>query len=560
MVADDRLELVTQAEYEEEYLEEDGDHVQPGDEEVQHQPPQCLLYLASLVAALGGVLFGYDVGVIAGARTMLAKDMSLTCTQEELVVSLMPLGAVSASIVSGWLMNNLGRKRTIQLTAVVFAVGAVVMGLANSLVVVLVGRFVVGFGVSLSAMSECMYISEIALATHRGRLVTLNELGITLGFLLAFIVDYIFMTVASGWRYMFGLSGVLAVVQLVLMTFLPQTPHFLVISGKEEQAIKVMRRMHGVGGMVAKREVAKIRTIHQEERDTSCSFLFSSTDNMRSRLVVGLGLIVAQQLTGQPNILYYATDIAKSVGFCGDFLSASATVLLGLVKVVATVLSLLLVDRIGRRTLLLAGVSLMVASLLCLAVSAYYQEHSVGFMEHQACVEYNVEFLNTTSSVSTCPATTIPSSIRYLSFAALVTYITAFSLSFGPITWILLAELFPLNTKAQAMSLGQAVNWTVNVLVSVTFLDMVRTFTLPAVFTFYLLMSIISLLFIYFYVPETKNKTLEQISSDLKQPNSQTRHKTLSPMPIVKSPPKNTNKNVFVPLQQLDSESLQPVT
>jgi len=486
---------------------------------------------------------------------MLAQDMSLTCTQEELVVSLMPLGAVSASLVSGWLLNNIGRKRSIQLTAGVFIVGAVVMGLANSLGVLLVGRFVVGFGVSLSAMSECFYISEIALATHRGRLVTLNELGITLGFLIAFIVNYIFLTVASGWRYMFGLSGVVAVAQLICMTFLPQTPHFLVISGKEEQANKVMRRMHGVGGMVAKREVAKIRATHQQEQDTSCTFLFSSTDNMRSRLVVGLGLVLAQQMTGQPNILYYATDIAKSVGFCGDLLSASATILLGLVKVVSTVLSLVLVDRLGRRTLLLSGVSLMVASLLCLSVSASYQEHSVGFVEHQVCVEYNLELLNTTNTVI-CPSTTVPSSIRYLSFTALVTYITAYSFSFGPITWILLSELFPLNTKAQAMSLGQAVNWTVNVLVSVTFLDMVNIFTLPAVFTFYFFMSIISLLFIYFYVPETKNKTLEQISSDLKQPNTQTRHKTLSPMPIVKTPPKNPNTNVFVPLQQLDSESL----
>eukprot|EP00090_Calanus_glacialis_P027825 TRINITY_DN4419_c0_g1_i2.p1 TRINITY_DN4419_c0_g1~~TRINITY_DN4419_c0_g1_i2.p1 ORF type:complete len:555 (-),score=184.30 TRINITY_DN4419_c0_g1_i2:132-1796(-) len=547
MVADDRLVLVSQAEFEEESLEDDD---QPCQESLSHhQPPQGLLYLASLVAALGGVLFGYDVGVIAGARSLLAKDMNLTCQEEELVVSLMPLGAVSASLVSGWLLNTLGRKYSIQLTALLFTMGALVMGMADSLVVLLVGRFMVGFCVSLSAMSECTYISEIARATHRGRLITLNELGITLGFLLAFIVNYIFMTVDSGWRYMFGLSGVVAVVQFVCMAFLPQTPHFLVIRGKEEQAGMVMKKMHGLGGMAAKREVAKIRTTHEEEKETSCTFLFSSEDNMRSRLVVGLGLVVAQQVTGQPNILYYATDIAQSVGFCGDLLSASATVLLGMVKVVATVLAMLLVDKVGRRTLLLSGVGMMVASLMCLTVSATYQEQSAGFVEHQVCVEYTLELINSTST-SPCPTTSLPSSIRYLSFAALVTYITAYSFSFGPITWVLLAELFPLNTKTQAMSLGQAVNWTVNVLVSVTFLDVVRIFTLPAVFSFYFLMSIISLLFIYFYVPETKNLTLEQISSSLKQPHT-CAHKTLSPMPVVNTTHRNTN--IFVPLQHMQN-------
>jgi len=548
MVADDRLVLVTQAEFEDECLENDEQSRRENEE--HSQPPHGLVTLASLVAALGGLLFGYDVGVIAGARTMLAQDMSLTCAEEELVVSLMPLGAVSASIVSGWLLNNLGRKYSIQLTAIFFAVGAVVMGVADRLAIILVGRFMVGFCVSLSAMSECTYIAEISLPTHRGRLVTLNELGITLGFLLAFVVNYIFMTVESGWRYMFGLSGVVALVQLICMVFLPQTPHFLVMRGKEEQATMVMKKMHGVGGMSAKREVVKIRTALQEEKETSCTFLFSTVDNMRSRLVVGLGLVMAQQVTGQPNILYYATDIAQSVGFCGDLLSATATVLLGLVKVVATVLAMVLVDRVGRRTLLLSGVSLMVVSLFCLTVSSTYQEHSKGFVEHQVCAEYTFKLINSTT-VDKCASTVrnLPSSMRYLSFASLVTYITAFSFSFGPVTWVLLAELFPLNIKTQAMSLGQAVNWTVNVLVSVTFLDSVRIFSLPAVFSFYLVMSVLSLLFIYFYVPETKQQSLEQISSDLKQ-SSCSSHKTLLPMPAVRTPPRNTN--IFVPLQHMD--------
>jgi len=506
------------------------------------------LYLACLVAALGGLLFGYDVGVIAGARSMVAQDMDLTCSEEELVVSLMPLGAVSASIVSGWLMNNVGRKYTIQLTSFVFVLGAVSMGAANSLTALLVGRFLVGFGVSLSAMSECTYISEIAVASLRGRLVTLNELGITMGFLFAFVVNYIFMTVESGWRYMFGLSGIVAAVQFVLLTMLPKTPHFLVMSGKEEEAIQVLKKMHGLGGVASKRAISSIKAARQDESGLSCTFLFSTTDNMRSRLVVGLGLVVAQQVTGQPNIMYYAMDIARSVGFCGDLLSASATVLLGIVKVLATVLAMLLVDRVGRRSLLLSGIAMLTVSLSCLMITSTYQHHISGHNEHQICVDHDVKLLNSTE-MTYCSLSTVPHTIRYLSFAALISSITAYSVSFGPITWILLAELYPLHMKSHAMSLGQAVNWTVNVLVSVTFLDMVNILSLPVVFAVYFTMGSLSLLFVYFYVPETKNKTLEEISSHLKQ-SSPNKHKTFSPMAAVKTQPRRDN--IFVPLHQFD--------
>lgn len=548
MVAEDRLGLVTDDEEDEE-LEAENIFYEP-DSVIQQQPAPGLLYLASLSAAIGGVIFGYDVGVIAGARSQVAAEMGLTCTQEELLVTLMPLGAVSSSLVSGKLMDGLGRRVTIQLTCLVFLAGSGLMSLSSGLGLLLLGRFLVGAGVSLSAISESCYISEISTAANRGRLVSLNELGITLGFLLAFIVDYTFMDTSSGWRVMFGLSGGMAAVQLVLISLMPETPHFLVLNGRDLKAIAVMKKLHNIGGVLAQREVDKIKAEQKLERDTSCSFVCSSEDNMRSRLMVGLGLVIGQQLTGQPNVMTYAGDIAQAVGFCGSTLSALATILLGLVKVVATLASLLLVDRLGRRTLLLLGVTTIGVSLAVLTLTATYQEVHEG-VAHQACREYQNVSAEVTMAPGECPPTPLPRHASIISFIALVTYITAYSVSFGPISWILLSELFPLGVKARAMSLGQAVNWTANVVVSFTFLDMVHTFTLPSVFGFYLVMSIVSFFFIYYYVPETKNKTLEEINRELRQDRA-TRHKTLSPLPAVRRSTAITQQ-ISMPLQVIQT-------
>ena len=461
----------------------------------------------------------------------MAESLGLTCAQEELLVSLMPLGALSASLVAHHSLSLLGRKVTIQLTALVFTGGALVMALSPGLGLLLVGRFVVGFAVSLSAMAECLYISEISDKENRGLLVSLNELGITLGFLLAYIVNYIFMEVEDGWRYMFGLSSVLSVSQLLALSLLPPTPHFLVMRQRDSEAAKVLAKMRGNGAGV-RQEVANIRASCLEAEHVSCSSLFSSEDNLRGRLFLALGLVILQQLTGQPNILYYATDVFQAVGFCGPELASVAAVGLGLVKVLATVAALCLVDRLGRRTLLLAGVSLMAAALLCLVVFAGYQHHVTlhvtGPLEqHVTCVHYNSTTMEHSSlfirhngsreGMASCQENKLPAALRYGAFAAIVTFVAAYSVSFGPVTWVLLSELFPLGYKGRAMSLGQAVNWTANVFVSVTFLDAVRIFSLPAIFLFYLVMCIVSLAFVYLWVPETRNKTLEQISRDLKK-------------------------------------------
>ena len=220
---------------------------------------------------------------------------------------------------------------------------------------------------------------------------------------------------------------------------------------------------------------------------------------------------------------------------------------------VATLVSLLLVDRLGRRPLLLTGVGIIICSLVCLLATSAYQEVHTGFVAHQACYQHQTELNISASNETNCLSQSqLPKHVSYISFVSLVSYITAYSISFGPITWILLAELFPLNLKARAISLGQAVNWTANALVSVTFLDLVHSFSLPAVFSLYLIMSLASLVFIYYYVPETKNKTLEQISYELRQESeAYNKHKTLSPLPAVAT--SRCSQETRLPLQVLQT-------
>jgi len=484
----------------------------------------------------------------------VARELGLACRQQELLVSIMPLGAVSASLAAGSLIDTFGRKLTIQCTALVFLVGSLLLGLAPSLPFLLLGRFVLGFAVSLTAMAETVYISEIAGSRNRGRLVGLTELGITLGFLLAFIVNYILLTVAGGWRGMFALAGLLAAVQGVAMAALPRSPHFLVRCGRPEEAGRVVARLRGCSVARARLQVAAIRAEEQRRvgqggAAAACVGLLGTEDNMRARLLAGLGLVLAQQLTGQPNLLYYAQDIAAGVGFCGEALSALATVLLGLVKVGATLLSLATVDRLGRRTLLLAGAAAITISLLCLAVTAAASQQSPGgWSPQQTCALPG----NTTS----CPTGPAPGPGRYLAFLALVTYTAAYSLSFGPLTWLLLAELYPVQHKAQAVALGQAVNWAVNSLVSATFLDSVNTFSLAGVFSCYCGAGCLACLFIYHYVPETRGRSLEQISADLRQP-SNTRHKTFSPLPGVR-PGQQQPATVSLQLRELNTTNITP--
>ncbi|XP_013380389.1 solute carrier family 2, facilitated glucose transporter member 10 isoform X2 [Lingula anatina] len=559
------------------------------------------VFVASLMAAIGGVLFGYDVGIISGALLQLKVDFSLSCIERELVVSTMLLGAVIGSLSGGFIVDYFGRRYAIMVNAGIFIIGALVLALSPNYSVLIVGRLVVGFAVSLSAIGECVYISEIAPPTKRGLLVSLNELGITVGLLLAYLVNYLFICVGAGWRYMFALSIVPALVQGIGMFFLPPSPRHLMLKRKEQQAQEVLQKLRGYSNVTVEWNAIKASV----NKDGQSFFdLFRGADNMRGRLLIGCGLVLFQQFTGQPNVLYYAPTIFLSIGFESDTSATLATVGLGVIKVLATVCALLSVDRTGRRTFLMFGGCCMGISIFLLGVGTLSLPHrdvrpcqnqnltSPGVSRYQGCepvtsgagpeignlssqspafaagfdifpvstthipaqrerrdmnssgsnyppfvmgVDVIYDDNNTSGKTNStvlfnsadtlsveknrtvdAPEWNVSPWTKWLSMVALMVYVAAFAVGFGPVTWLVLSEIFPSSIKGRAIAFATVMNWGSNVIISLTFLDIMNGLGASWTFIMYGIICAMSVAFIFAFVPETKNRSLEIISEELR--------------------------------------------
>lgn len=489
--------------------------------DLQQQEPSGIVYVAACVAAIGGLLFGYDIGIISGAKTQMQVELQLSCLQIESIVAMLPLGAFVASLLGGVFVDKYGRKVTIIVNAGIFIVGALTLSLTSNLFFLLLGRFVLGFAVALSAIAECIYISELSTPEKRGMLVSLNELAITVGILIAFLVNYCLAEVRNGWRVMFSLSVAAAIVQGIAMFFLPRTPQFLMICRKEAEAEATIRKLRISRNI--RQTMADIRLSLADEEATGNACLCRAENNMSGRMFIGVGLVLAQQFTGQPNIIYYAADVFRAVGFCTEWSSTLASVGLGFMKVMSTVISLSIVDRIGRRKALISGIAVMGIAVFVLAIFAF--QDSSASVSNGAC--HDLDFSNTTTTYLNdtllaksvnggCPPLNASRGLRMVAFIALVSYVCAYSFGFGPVTWILLSEIFPPATKGRAMATATALNWAANVAVSASFLQVTAAFTLGGVFLVYAFMCVAGIVFVTLVVPETRNKTLEEISKELK--------------------------------------------
>ncbi|CAH1774013.1 unnamed protein product [Owenia fusiformis] len=521
---------------------------------------------ASMMAALGGLLFGYDVGIISGALLQLREVFNMTCFQQEMVVSSMLMGALLGSLLGGFLVDHYGRRLSIIINALVFILGAIILALAPNYPVLIVGRILVGFAVSLSAIAECVYISEIAPARRRGLLVSLNELGITLGLLLAYLVNYLFINTENGWRYMFGLSAVAAAIQGIGMIFLPQSPRFLMLKKQEQKARTVLQKLRCSNSV--DRELNGMRISIAAEQSHSLFDLFSSADNMRGRMFIGTGIIFFQQFTGQPNVLYYAPTIFLSLGFHNSSAATLATVGLGTVKVISTIVSLLSVDKAGRRKFLIGGALGMMFSILLLAVLTQSLPQD---MQVKDCNRNSVIAVNRTSNGSSLiidfpddslktadqaklyrrsvnnsselyhttqdpdesdstkkgagPTTVLPfdlntdfavATAKWAALFALMVYVASYAMGFGPVSWLVLSEIFPASIKGRAIAMTTVFNWGTNLVISMTFLNLIKTIGIGWLFTGYAFVCFIATCFIFSFVPETKNRSLEQVSNEMK--------------------------------------------
>ena len=445
------------------------------------------IYVAATIAALNGVLFGFDTGVISGALLFIDKSFGLSNSTTEIIVSATLVGAIVGAAAGGRLADRLGRRRLMLGGACVFFVGSLLMAFAPSVPVLVAGRLVVGFAIGVASMVGPLYNSEIAPPKIRGSLVSLNQLAVTSGILLAYLVNYLFKG-PGGWRWMLG-SGVVPAAALALgMFFMPESPRWLIEQGRRDEARSVLSRTRSEDRI--EEEIEGIEKTKETEESGVSSLLQSW---IRPALIVGVGLAILQQVTGINTVIYYAPTIFKSTGF-GASASILATVGVGLVNVGATVCAVLLVDRVGRRPLLLVGLTGMALALGGLSA---------------------VFFLPSLSGV-----------VGLAAVGSLMLYVGFFAIGMGPVFWLLISEIYPLQVRGSAMGVVTVANWAANLLVSLTFLTLINGGAFSGfefggigktgTFGLYAGLSVLSLLFVYWKVPETKGRSLEDIEADLR--------------------------------------------
>lgn len=440
---------------------------------------------AAAITATGGLLFGYDTGVISGALLFIRQDFApLTPLMEGVIVSFLLVGAVVGAMTGGPIADRIGRRPTVLLAAVIFVVGALAVALTPNVAFLIFGRFILGLGVGLASLIVPLYIAEIAPPDTRGALVSLNQLMITIGILLSY-VSGVALAPIEGWRWMFALAVIPAVVLFIGMYFLPETPRWLFENGQTDKARGVLRRILGGDDEQVDIQVREIEEIKRQEEHQSRAGLSELLQPwLRPALVVGIGLAIFQQITGINTVIYYAPTILQGVGFSEGGAIAASAVGVGLVNVGFTILALVIIDKVGRRPLLIVGLIGMTVSLVLLGL------------------------VFATGGTS--------GAVGILATACLGLYIASFAISLGPVFWLMLSEIYPLRVRGTAMSVGAFSNWGSNFAVALTFPILLANLGGAGSFWLFAALGIVAWFFVYFMVPETKGRTLEEIEADFR--------------------------------------------
>jgi sugar porter (SP) family MFS transporter len=437
--------------------------------------------MTAAIAGLGGLLFGYDTGIIASALLFVKKDFDLGSFEQGMVVSAVPVGAIFGAAIAGQAADRLGRRRTIISAAVVFIIGAVLSAAAPGLGVLVIARVLLGVAVGLASANAPVYISEVAPPDERGRLVSYFQLSVTVGILVAYVVGLAFSGI-DGWRWMLGLGAVPALALGIGMLQMPQSPRWLVMVGQDYAARKVLEKIRRDDEEAITQELEEIKGSIEAQPGGWRDLLQPA---VRAALLVGVGLAVLQQVTGINTVIYYAPTIIQFTGVNGNSAAIVASLGVGVVNILATLVALRLVDRRGRRPLLMVGVAGMVIALTVLGAA----------------------FLGNAG-------TTVISAIAIIS---LMSYVAAFAISLGPIFWLMNSEIYPLQVRSKAAGVGTMANWTSNFVISLTFLPLINLLGRTGAFWAYAVVGVFTLWFCWKLVPETKDRELEQIEAVFKE-------------------------------------------
>ena len=445
--------------------------------------PRCssrfYLYGVSAIAAIAGLLFGFDTGIISGALLFIQQDFPLSTLMQEMIVGSVLIGAMAGSLASGHLTDRFGRRKLLLIVSGLFVVGTLTAALATHVSLILIGRFIIGIAIGMGSYAAPLYIAELSPHNLRGALVSLNQLAITIGILCSYIINYVFTSTHNTWRIMFAIGLIPALLLSIGMLFLPESPRWLIKQNLTDKAMTILRRLRDTEQVKA--EVTDIQNSIQI-RQAKFSEIFSPW----ILPVLGLGAMLGfiQQATGINTIIYYAPTIFQLAGFENASSSILATIGIGVVNVLATVFAILYLDKLGRRPLLLTGLTGMCLSLLGLSLTFHLGADG--------------------------------NDLRWLAVACAFTYIICFAFSLGAILWLLVSEIFPLEVRATAMGVAVFNCWLWNFAVSASFLTLLNAMVPSQTFFFYSMMCVFGLVFCYYKVPETNGVTLEEIEINIR--------------------------------------------
>jgi sugar porter (SP) family MFS transporter len=437
--------------------------------------------IIAAVAATGGFLFGFDAGVISGAVNFLQdpKGWGLTDSQIEWVTTGVLFGAIIGAGVSGRLTDILGRKKVILAAAVIFCGGALYTGMASGFLSLFIGRIFLGIAVGTASFSVPLYLSEISPTKMRGALVTLNQLMIATGGKVSYLSDFLIANDADPfcWRWMFLVGFFPSFFMLVGMFFLPETPRWLISKGFEEKGHAILKKVEEPG--LVEESIRKIKAdIAIASESASYKELFKPW--LRNALIIAVGIMFFQQACGINTIIYYSPKIFKMAGIQSNTMTIVPSLITAVFVLAATVLSISLIDKIGRRKIFFYGLSGMFITLIGTGL-AFYFESQLG------------------------------DNLVYFALVTILLYNSFFAFSLGPLGWLIISEVFPLKVRGAGMSIGSLTNWIVNAIVAFTFLKLVNALSPAGAFWVYAAVSIAALIWGYYYIPETKGVSLEQI-------------------------------------------------
>ena len=466
---------------------------------------KALVVMIATVAATGGLLFGFDTGVISGAIPFFQQHFGIADNWIEIITTAGLVGAVIGAMSSGRIADIIGRKKVILASAVIFAIGALWSGLAPSAMMLVFARFFIGIAIGVSSFAVPLYIAEISPTKSRGTLVSMFQLLITIGILVSYLSDSAFAVpdgdpaYTSCWRPMFYVGVIPAAIMFIGMFFLPETPRWLISKGYEDKCLKVLETVEEPS--LVKEIFSKMKEDVEADKANKVSWRSIFKKWLIVPLIIAIGIMFVQQFTGINTIIYYSPKIFLMSGFADAQAAVWASVSVGVVNVSFTILSLFMIDRLGRRKLYFIGLTGIVVALIAMGTCFALQA-------------------------------TLGDSIKWLTISLVWIYIAFFAISLGPLGWLIISEIFPLSVRGIGSSIGALSNWLFNGVVAFTFFKIVKGLTMPGTeimlkgedlgnpagaFYVYALVGILGLIWGYFFIPETKNVSLEKIEEHWRQ-------------------------------------------